>query len=72
MVADPKKWFLKFLPDGEGRPWGDGTYMAKRMGDFQPWDENCHIIPLIGGMRYFSYPYHTVPIMMIKINWISS
>ncbi len=54
MVADPNKWFLKFLPDGEGRPWGDGTYMAKRMGDFQPWDENCRVIPLIGGYEAMS------------------
>jgi hypothetical protein len=49
MVADPNKWFLNFLPDGEGRPWGDDTYMAKRMGNSKPWDENCQVIPLIGG-----------------------
>lgn len=54
MVADPNKWFLKFSPDGEGRPWGDGTYMAKRMGNYKPWDENCKVIPLIGGYEAMS------------------
>ena len=54
MVADPNKWFLNFLPDGEGRPWGDDTYMAKRMGNSKPWDENCQVIPLIGGYEAMS------------------
>ncbi|MDD1758565.1 MAG: phospholipase D-like domain-containing protein [Methanotrichaceae archaeon] len=54
MVADPNKWFLKFSPDGEGRPWGDDTYMAKRMGNYNPWDENCKVIPLIGGYEAMS------------------
>jgi hypothetical protein len=34
MVADPNKWFLNFSPNGEGRPWGDDTYMAKRLGNY--------------------------------------
>lgn len=54
MVADPNKWFLKFSPNGEGRPWGDGTYMAKRMGNSKPWDENCKAIPMIGGYEAMS------------------
>ncbi len=54
MVADPNKWFLKFSPNGEGRPWGDDTYMAKRQGNYMPWDENCKIIPLIGGYEALS------------------
>jgi phosphatidylserine/phosphatidylglycerophosphate/cardiolipin synthase-like enzyme len=54
MVADPNKWFLKFSPTGEGRPWGDDTYMAKRQGNYMPWDENCKIIPLIGGYEALS------------------
>ena len=54
MVVDPKRWFLNFLPNEEGRPWGDGTYMAKRMGSHMPWDENCKVIPLIGGYEAMS------------------
>ena len=54
MVADPNKWFLKFSPNGEGRPWGDDTYMAKRVGDYKPWDENCKVIPMIGGYEALS------------------
>jgi phosphatidylserine/phosphatidylglycerophosphate/cardiolipin synthase-like enzyme len=54
MVADPNKWFLAFSPNGEGRPWGDDTYMAKRQGNCMPWDENCKIIPLIGGYEALS------------------
>ena len=54
MVADPNKWFLKFSPNGEGRPWGDDTYMAKRLGNYNPWDENCKVIPLIGGYEALS------------------
>ena len=54
MVADPNKWFLKFSPNGGGRPWGDDTYMAKRQGNCMPWDENCKIIPLIGGYEALS------------------
>ena len=54
MVADPNKWFLKFSPNGGGRPWGDGTYMAKRLHDSNPWDENCKVIPLIGGYEALS------------------
>jgi hypothetical protein len=54
MVVDPKKWFLNFLPNGEGRPWGDGTYMAKKIGNHVPWDENCKVIPMIGGYEAMS------------------
>lgn len=54
MVVDPKRWFLNFLPNGDGRPWGDGTYMAKRIGSHVPWDENCRVIPLIGGYEAMS------------------
>ncbi len=28
--------------------------MAKRMGNFKPWDENCQVIPLIGGYEAMS------------------
>ena len=54
MVADPKKWFLMFSPNGGGRPWGDGTHMAKRIGKENPWDENCKVIPMIGGYEAMS------------------
>ncbi len=54
MAADPAKWFLKFLPNGDGRPWGDETYMARRMANCRPWDENCHVVPLIGGYEAMS------------------
>lgn len=54
MVVDPKRWFLNFLPNGEGRPWGDGTYMAKRIDKEKPWDESCKVIPLIGGYEAMS------------------
>ncbi len=54
MVADPNKWFLKFSQNGDGRPWGDGTYMAERMGNYEPWDENCKVIPMIGGYEAMS------------------
>jgi phosphatidylserine/phosphatidylglycerophosphate/cardiolipin synthase-like enzyme len=54
MVADPKRWFLKFSANGDGRPWGDDTYMAKRLGNFEPWDEDCNVIPLIGGYEALS------------------
>jgi hypothetical protein len=54
MVADPDKWFLNFSPKGDGRPWGDGTYMARRMANSRPWDENCQVIPLIGGYEAMS------------------
>jgi len=54
MVVDPKRWFLNFLPNGEGRPWGDGTYMANKMGNHAPWDENCRVIPMIGGYEAMS------------------
>ncbi len=54
MVSDPNKWFLKFSPNGEGRPWGDDTYIAKRMANCRPWDEDCLVIPLIGGYEAMS------------------
>jgi phosphatidylserine/phosphatidylglycerophosphate/cardiolipin synthase-like enzyme len=54
MVADPNKWFLKFSPNGDGRPWGDDTYMARRLGNYEPWDENCKVIPMIGGYEALS------------------
>jgi phosphatidylserine/phosphatidylglycerophosphate/cardiolipin synthase-like enzyme len=58
--ADPSTWFLRFssnvynVPNGDGRPWGDGTEMAKREGKEDPWDLNCSVTPLIGGYETMS------------------
>lgn len=56
-TTDPNTWLLRFssveynTANGEGRPWGDGTFMAAREGqpNAKPWDENCTVTPLIGG-----------------------
>jgi phosphatidylserine/phosphatidylglycerophosphate/cardiolipin synthase-like enzyme len=56
--ADAQQWFLPWssarysLSTKDGRPWGNGTHIAKREsatppGD--PWDEGCTVTPLIGG-----------------------
>ena len=57
--ADAQKWFLQWsssafgLSTTDGRPWGDGTAMALResatSGTTDPWDEDCEVVPLIGG-----------------------
>lgn len=55
--TDPKTWLLSFsskaysTANGDGRPWGDGTAMAAREVDpnANPWDENCIVVPMIGG-----------------------
>lgn len=50
-----KSWLLGFTdltpgsPMGDGRPWGDGTEIAKREGTADPWDAGCKATPLIGG-----------------------
>jgi phosphatidylserine/phosphatidylglycerophosphate/cardiolipin synthase-like enzyme len=54
--APPPKWFLRWTniqePVGdEGRPWGDGSEIARRRGLGQnPWDTGCRVTPLIGGL----------------------
>jgi phosphatidylserine/phosphatidylglycerophosphate/cardiolipin synthase-like enzyme len=50
-----KSWLLDFTDrtagssKGDGRPWGDGTEIAKRAGTADPWDAGCKAVPLIGG-----------------------
>ena len=55
--ADIQKWLLHFSStdpasvNGAGRPWGDGTEIARRAGKSDPWDVGCKVTPLIGGYR---------------------
>jgi phosphatidylserine/phosphatidylglycerophosphate/cardiolipin synthase-like enzyme len=56
-VTDPpEKWLLQFTSTepnssaGDGRPWGDGTFMAARAYKGEaPWDSGCEVKPIIGG-----------------------
>jgi phosphatidylserine/phosphatidylglycerophosphate/cardiolipin synthase-like enzyme len=64
MTPDPSTWLLTFsstepsAPNGDGRPWGDGTAMAARAtapgGPRNPWDENCQVSTYIGGYAAMS------------------
>jgi phosphatidylserine/phosphatidylglycerophosphate/cardiolipin synthase-like enzyme len=56
MAADPGRWLLTFsandpdAPNGDGRPWGDGTEMAARSYVGRPpWDLGCAITTYVGG-----------------------
>lgn len=60
MSARPK-WFLNWTaasasaPEGDGRPWGDGSEMAGRQArSLDPWDENCGVRPILGGFEAMS------------------
>ena len=60
MSARPK-WFLNWTaasasaPEGDGRPWGDGSQMAGRQArSLDPWDENCGVRPILGGFEAMS------------------
>jgi len=64
MTVDPATWLLSFsssdpsMPNGDGRPWGDGTAMAARAkapgGPLKPWDENCQVTTYVGGYAAMS------------------
>jgi phosphatidylserine/phosphatidylglycerophosphate/cardiolipin synthase-like enzyme len=56
MTADPATWLVPFsttdptAPNGDGRPWGDGTAMAARAAHgVPPYDTNCEVTTIIGG-----------------------
>src|SRR5947209_6257882 len=49
-APDPSSWLLNFSDATEGRPWGQGTAMAKRAAaGGSAWDTGCFVEPLIGG-----------------------
>lgn len=68
-------WLLTFAaadagaPNGDGRPWGDGTAMAARAhAGRPPWDRDCSVRPMIGGHDTFNAMCETFEAAIAEAN----